>query len=139
MQIMKKLGIWLLSGFALVAGGYLAMVAFGLAPAKQNYVELPSDLKIHDLKSSPLTEQLTVIGRITNSSTKTYRPVFVDLDISNGGALLLRCRQSDMSFVPPKSTIDFQMSCPEVKTNKLPQGASFHATVNSASFKGSGT
>ena len=135
MQTMKKLGIWLLSGFALVAGGYLAVLAFGLAPTKQNYVEFPNDLKINDLKSSPLTEQLTVVGHITNSSTRTYRPVFVDLNISNGNALLLRCRQSDMSYVPPKSTIDFQMSCPDVKTSKLPPGTSFHATVNSASFK----
>jgi len=135
MQTMKKLGIWLLSGFALVAGGYLAMLAFGLTPTKPNYIEFPNDLKIHGLKSSPLTEQLTVVGRITNSSTKLYRPVFVDLNILNGKVLLLRCRQSDMSYVPPKSTIDFQMSCPDVKTSKLPPGASFHATVNSASFK----
>ena len=115
-------------------GGYLALHLLGIDQVERDYVELPADLTIHDLTQSPLTEQLTVIGRITNSSEKTYRPVFVDLDISSNNVLIFRCRQSDMSYVPPQSTVPFQMSCPDVKTAKLPQGVTFSATVNGASF-----
>jgi len=135
MRVLKQLGVWLLSGFALVLGGYVALLVLGLGPTKSNFVELPTDLKIHDLTQSPLTEELTVIGRITNSSARTYRPVFVDLEIFSGKSLMYRCRQSDMSYVPPKSTVNFQMSCPDVKASKLPPGVTFSASVNSASFR----
>ena len=135
MDTIQRLGISLLSGAALVVGGYLTALALGLGPSKRNYVEYPTDLKIHDLKASPLTDHLTVVGRITNSSARTYRPIFVDLEVLQGGSLLIRCRQSDMSYVPPKSTVSLQMSCQDILASKLPKGTTFVATVNSASFK----
>ena len=135
MRVLKQLGIWALCGAALVLGGYAAAMALGLGPTEPKYAEFPQDLKIHDLKISPLTEKLTVVGKITNSSDKTYRPGFVDLDILHGGALLHRCRQADMSYVPPHATTDFQMQCEDVIVSKLPKDASFRAVVNGASFK----
>jgi hypothetical protein len=134
--MIKRLVLWLLSGAALVLGGYLAALALGVSPGKpHNYVEYPTDLKIYDLKASPLTHSFTVVGRITNSSSRTYRPIFVDLEVHRGDSLLLRCRQSDMSYVPPKSSIGFQMSCPDVVPQRVPKDATFSAIVNSASYK----
>ena len=70
MQTLKRLGIWLLCGFALVVGGYLGLVVLGLEPTSMpnDYVEYPKDLTIHDLKPSPITDHLTVVGKISNAS-----------------------------------------------------------------------
>ena len=100
-----------------------------------DYVEYPKDLTFHDLKPSPITDHLTVVGKISNASDKTYRPIFVDLDVMSAGSMIFRCRQSDMSYIPPSATIDFQMSCSDAKIDKLPPDVTFRATVNSASFK----
>ncbi len=137
MQTLKRLGIFLLCGFALVVGGYLGLIVLGMAPTSEpsNYVEYPKDLTIHDLRLSPVTDNLTVVGKISNSSSKTYRPVFVDLDVLSGDSVIFRCRQADMPYVPPASTIDFQMTCSDAKVAKLPAGVTFRATVNSASFR----
>ncbi len=137
MQTLKKLGVWLLCGFALVLGGYLGLVVLGIAPTSEpsNYVEYPKDLVIQDLQASPITDHLTVVGKISNSSSRTYRPVFVDLDVMEGDVVIFRCRQSDMSYVPAGATLDFQMSCVDAKADKIPAGVTFRATVNSASFR----
>lgn len=137
MQTLKRLGVWLLCGFALFFGGYLGLIVVGLEPTSMpnDYVEYPKDLTIHDLKPSPITDHLTVVGKISNASDKTYRPIFVDLDVMSAGSMIFRCRQSDMSYIPPSATIDFQMSCSDAKIDKLPPDVTFRATVNSASFK----
>ena len=137
MQTLKRLGVFFLCGFALVVGGYLGLVVLGMAPNSEpsNYVEYPRDLTIHDLQPSPVTDYLTVMGKISNSSSKTYRPVFVDLDVLSDGSVIFRCRQSDMSYVPPSSTIDFQMTCADARVDRLPPGVTFRATVNSAFFR----
>ncbi|GGD47928.1 hypothetical protein [Pseudoxanthomonas indica] len=134
MDIIKRLVIWFLSGAALVAGGYAAAMALGLGEDKRGFVEFPTDLEIDQLKASPVSEHLTVVGRITSTSARHYRSVFVDLDVRDKDTLLVRCQQVHSGSVLPKGSRSFQVTCPDVLTSKVPAGVTFAATVSSASY-----
>ncbi len=86
--------------------------------------ELAKDLQLHSIQTEPNTDQLTITGRVQNSSTNTWRGVNLDVIYYVEEIEMGRCGYAGAEDLAPGKTYHFSSTCP-IAANKLPSQFSY--------------
>ena len=139
MTLLKRFGLWFLSGIAL-ALGVLAVVIGSeyakpyLSPPPSEMVKAPAELSVSEVEPIQITEAPGVTAKISNASTtETLQPAMYELLFLAEGKQLFTCEiYRERPTLKPGASASVQVVCPEVSRAALPATVQYKLRIRDA-------
>ena len=133
MDYLKRFALWFVSGLGVTAGVMLVLAGFEYARPWKSEVQtsnLPLEqIAVTDIAISPVTKFLTIVGTITNNSSRELKAVRARVELMQGEKLLFECYESIRSLPDPGKSGHLQIECRDIERSLVPDGVSHRVRV----------